>query len=982
MNENGNDKRLIEDYLPIEAISAEASGEPRTKGHISTLHLWRARRPLVACRAAVYGALVSASRFVPENGADDKKKSLGRANSARFVKSLCQYPGEQRTIQEAQRHILTAHADRLTAELSDWKAERIEKPGWVDEFKWKGEKVTVEDIVAGRAPRPRVLDMFAGGGAIPLESARLGCETHAVDLNPVAHLIELCTIKYPQQFGTSIADDVEKWGRIVLDATRESVSDLSAVIASRKSNGDKQMVHSSFGKESAGDALSVVAYYWTRTAPCPNPTCRATVPLYRQTWLRRKDSGYVALKPLPDLETKVMGYRVVESSSEAGLGFDPTEGSKGSSTVCPFCAATLKGDYVRQYGETTGFGQQLMCIIALNPEGTGKVFISDATLAHGEEERQARAEVRAHQIEQELGNSSLDELVPPTGNAGLATGNSYLYGINTFRQMFTPRQRCTLLSMAREIHRAHKSILADGAAPERAKAITTYLGLWLSRLTDKCNTLARWNNGRETIEGLTSMKRFAMMWDYPEVNLFGGGSGDAWGSLVYITAAIRREGAHRNPATTLRASAANLPHSRRLFDAVITDPPYYDNESYSELSDVCYVWIRPTLTFLYPEHLAGKLTPKKEECVAAAYRQGGRAAAKEFYENTLFNSLLEAHRVTKDGGILVMVYAHKTTLGWSTLVEAIRRAGYEVTEAWPLDTEAKGRVAHRGDSALASSIFLVARKRDATSKVGNYEVDVVPELESIVRERVETLWEMGISGADLVIACVGAGLRAFTKYARVEFANGEEVPAERFLMEVETVVLEAILGKLSKTVGAKAGQTLSGLDTATRFYVLWRYTYGGAELDAGEAIIFANGTHVELDGQHSLTAGARALLEKKKGKYKLLDFTERGDDHNLGLPAEDGTPAPAVDALHRLMWLVEHKPPKIPDFLNEAKPNVEQLRLVAQALAGPALKGGELADVSPTAEQSALGKLLANWNAVMVGKAAIEDKRAGQQQLL
>jgi putative DNA methylase len=284
-------------------------------------------------------------------------------------------------------------------------------------------------------------------------------------------------------------------------------------------------------------------------------------------------------------------------------------------------------------------------------------------------------------------------------------------------------------------------------------------------------------------------------------------------------------------------------------------------------------------------------------------------------------------------------------------------------------------------SALASSIFLVARKRDAASKAGNYEADVVPELGNIVRERVDTLWDMGISGADLVIACVGAGLRAFTKYSRVEFANGEEVPAERFLMEVETAVLETILGKLSKTVGTKAGASLSGLDPATRFYVLWRYTYGGAELDAGEAIIFANGTHVELDGQHSLTAGARALLEKKKGKYKLLDFTERGDDNHLGLPADDGTPAPAVDALHRLLWLVEHKPPKIPDFLNEAKPNVEQLRLVAQALAGPALKGGELADVSPTAEQSALGKLLANWNAVMVGKAAVEDRRKGQAAL-
>lgn len=296
--------------------------------------------------------------------------------------------------------------------------------------------------------------------------------------------------------------------------------------------------------------------------------------------------------------------------------------------------------------------------------------------------------------------------------------------------------------------------------------------------------------------------------------------------------------------------------------------------------------------------------------------------------------------------------------------------------------ERKVRQNAQNTAALASSIFLVARKRNASAGCGNYESDVVPELAGIVRERVETLWDMGISGADLVIACVGAGLRAFTKYARVEFANGEEVPAERFLSEVESVVLETILGKLSKTIGAKAGETLSGLDPATRFYVLWRYTYGGAELDAGEAIIFANGTHVELDGHASLTAGARALLEKKKGKYRLLDFTERGDHDHLGLPADDGTSAACVDALHRLLWLVDHKPLKIPDFLAEAKPNVEQLRLVAQALSGPALSGGELADVSTTAEQSALGKLLANWNAVMVGKTALADKRAGQQQLL
>jgi putative DNA methylase len=194
-----NEKRLIEDYLPIEAISKEASREKSVrKGHISTLHLWWARRPLVACRAAVYGALVPASRFAPKKGPEEKRGSLTRANAAKFVERLCKYPGDPATIAEAQRHILEAHAERLTKELVKAKGQRA---AWAEEFKFTSDRVTVEDITAGRAPRPRVLDMFAGGGAIPLEALRLGCEAYAMDLNPVAYIIELCTLVYPQKYG-------------------------------------------------------------------------------------------------------------------------------------------------------------------------------------------------------------------------------------------------------------------------------------------------------------------------------------------------------------------------------------------------------------------------------------------------------------------------------------------------------------------------------------------------------------------------------------------------------------------------------------------------------------------------------------------------------------------------------------------------------------------------------------------------------------
>jgi putative DNA methylase len=309
-----------------------------------------------------------------------------------------------------------------------------------------------------------------------------------------------------------------------------------------------------------------------------------------------------------------------------------------------------------------------------------------------------------------------------------------------------------------------------------------------------------------------------------------------------------------------------------------------------------------------------------------------------------------------------------------------------VTEAWPLDTEKPGRLVAQETAALASSIFLIARKRPQDAGVGNYEDEVQPELAQIVRERVETLWEMGIAGADLVISCVGAGLRAFTKFEKVEYANGEEVPAEKFLAEVEAVVLDAMLAKLS---GA-AGGNVSTVDNVSRFYVLWRFIYKAADVDAGEAIVFSNGTHIELDGPLGLSNGKAALVEKKKAKYRTRDFSERGNDPKLGLANENGQPAPLIDALHRVLWLMDNSPRKLTEFLTEAQPDRERLRILAQALAGAALSGKSAEDagklISTTAaEQAALGKLLANWRSLIehagVTKDERADRKAGQQRL-
>lgn len=964
-----DDKRLIEDYLPIEDISAEASREKSVrKGHISTLGLWWARRPLVATRAAIYGALVPALRFQPNAAPEGKRASLGRANASKFVKALCTYPSPAMAVQEARKHILEAHAARLTQE--------------------RNEEVTVEDIVAGRAPRPKVLDMFAGGGAIPLEALRLGCEASAVDLNPVAHVIELCTLVYPQRFGNpdpnaqggagakrsdgettwgGLAEEVRYWGNWILQQVKAEIGDLYPLIPIPNSKPKSAAVQSNWLNENTSDELPPgylfpVAYLWTRTVPCKNPHCRATVPLVKQTWLCKKPGRYVALKMVAPKGEKQVRFDVVEASSVAGLHFDPEAFSKGSATSCPFCLTAIDSEYVRQMGRLKKYGKVLLTVAGTT--GRGKSYLP-SSMFEGRMSVDASVHKRAQNLAEVMGSTLLPELIQPTGNAGLATGINYLHGMDAFHEMFTPRQLVSLLEFCRCINSLPETLERQGIEKERALSICAFQSLILGKLASLNCSLVRWKPDAELPVDAFGFQRFQMVWDFAEANPISG-FGSSWQSQIErVVSGLETVATDTSPAVVTRSTATQLDFSTNTFDAVITDPPYYDNISYAELADFFYVWMRRALGRHFREHFGSELTPKKQEIVAAAYRHEGSAPrARKAYEEMLERAWQEAARVLKPTGVLVCVYAHKTTVGWATLVESLRRAGFSIEEAWPLNSEMAARVSHHEDAALASSIFLVARKRDRV-ETGKYE-EVQPELEQIVRERVATLWEMGISGADLVIACVGAGLRAFTQFARVEYANGDEVPAERFLAEVESVVLDAILMKLSKVVVANGGHhSLSGVDPTTRFYILWRYTYRSPELDAGESIVFANGTHVELEGSHGISSGSRPLVEKKKGKYRLLDYAERGDDAMLGMPSEDGQSAPLIDALHRLLWLVEKHPSGIPSFLRETRPNAEQLRLVAQALAGPALKGSEVGEVASGSELAALTKLTANWRSVM-----------------
>ena len=524
--------------------------------------------------------------------------------------------------------------------------------------------------------------------------------------------------------------------------------------------------------------------------------------------------------------------------------------------------------------------------------------------------------------------------------------------------------------------------MSKRVSAESLIAISTFLAAILDRFADFNSSLCVFNyTGGRGVVHTFGRQALPMVWDFAESNPFNP-DGASWVSGIEDVPLGVKDAEMSISANVKRGSATDIPWTDTKFDAIITDPPYYDNVDYAKISDFFYVWLKRTVADIYPEHFSTFTTPKKFEIVADPVRhKGSRERAKVAYEQMMAQAFKESHQLLKPGGSFIVVYAHKTTMGWATLVEALREAGFIVNEAWPIDTEKPGRLVAQETAALASSIFLVARKREG-AEIGSYEEEVRPELEAIVRERVGTLWEMGVGGADLLIAAVGAGLKAFTRFARVEFANGEEVPAEKFLAEVEGVVLETLLEKIFGV--SRSG--VAGVDGPSRFYVLWRYTYKTAEMDAGEAIVFTYTQHVELDGPQGLTSGSRALVEKKKGKYRLRDFTERGEPEKLGLPGVDGAAAPLIDVLHRVLWLMENQPRKLGEFLEEARPDRERLRLLAQVLGGVGLAGpnGEKSEhvvTTTPGEKAALGKLLSNWRHLIEQTLGEVDPKTGQYRM-
>ena len=930
-----SDKRLIEDYLPIQAISAEASREKGLrKGNISTLHIWWARRPLAGCRSAVFGALASVNEQT-------------RARESSFLKRLCTTPPSPSLVQQARERVKESHILRKT------NSAVTDEPS----------KFICDDY------RPRVLDLFAGGGSIPLEALRLGCEAHTVELNPLAYVVELCALVYPQKYGApdsnatgcgtnktwaGLSKEVQHWGRLLLKKIADQLTDLYPAGSKTAKRNGASARQSQLWKPNNRPADPPIAYLWTRAVECKNPLCKREVPLVRQTWLCRKEGRNVALRM--ETRSERVFFRVVGTRTEADLKFDPSDFSSAGNATCPFCGTVADATYVSGQGKTEKMFELPMVVVKDKGRGNGKEYLEASPQFFPAQQ------VLLSRLGSVLAKYGFS-LPETTMDAWSGIINPPLHGLSKYRKLFNTRQLIALVTTIGELRVLYDEQLRGGYDADRALGIQLILCAFIDQLADWNSSLSTWIPGGEKVRDALAGPGIGMAWDYVEINPLAGGSGSLAPKLERLVAALDTLCTLETPAVVTRGDATKIDLPRAYFDAVITDPPYYSNLPYSHLSDCVYVWLRLALSDKLPEHFASEKTPKRTEAIASSLRDGNNASS--VYESLMTQAFRRAHDALKDSGIFVCVYAHRTTAGWATLVDSIRRAGFTVTEAWPIEMEKKGRLIAIDAAALKSNIFIVARKREG-HHTGGFDHDVRPDLQKIVRERIDTLWDMGIAGGDLVIACVGAGLRAFTKYEKVEYPNGEEVPAAQFLTEVETVVLDAILHKLSQAVSSTDQRhSLAGVDPASRFYLLWRYTYRSAELDSGEAIIFANGTHVELEGIKGLATARNALIEKKKGKYKLRDYAGRGGDPNLGMAAETGESAPIIDSLHRTLWLMEHQPSRVSLFLREAQPNLEQMRLVAQALLGPALKGSGLGEVSPTGELGALAKLTANWKGVI-----------------
>jgi len=834
-----DEKRFIEVTFPLKEVSEISAKEKNIRhGHISTLHIWWARRPLASSRATSYAALIPA----PKNEEEKSKINDFIIDFAKWENSL-----NQRSIEKARKDILKAN---------------------------------------GGVP-PKVLDPFSGGGSIPLEALRLGCETYAMDYNPVATLILKCTLEYPQKYGKKISkkleannsglfenkietnklvEDVKKWGNWVLGEAKKEI---------RKFYPEDK------------DSSIPVGYIWARTIPCQNPTCDAEIPLMRQFWLAKKDNKKISLKPY--VKDGQVEFEIVGQGTSFPDDFDPEDGTVARAVVrCPVCGSTMDDKTTRKLFQQGKAGQRVVAVVLHNPKIQGKIYrlATEKDIKVFKEAEKSLEEKRKKLMDKWGIDPVPDEpLVRVPVSFGVI--NVWVYGMNKWGDLFNSRQKLALITFTEKVREAYKKMLEEGYDKEYAKVVVSYLALGLSRMSDYMSALCLHDNTQERTVHVFGRQALPMAWDYSELNPLSDAVG-SWVSMLGRRINLVLENLSfpigSKIATIKQSSATDLPYPDNYFDAVFTDPPYYDNVPYSYLSDFFYVWLKRTIGDLYPDLFSTPLTPKSKEIVAYTNNKTWEEAKTNF-EDMLKKTFQEIYRVLKPDGIATIVYAYKSTAGWETLINSLLDSGLVVTASWPIDTEMKQRLRANESAALASSIYLVARKMEQI-ETGWFN-EAREEIKKYLYKKLEELWKVGVSGPDYFISAIGSSIEIFGKYKKIMDYEGNIVRADRLLEFVREVVTDYAVHQILHN--GIAGE----LSPLSRFYVLWRWGYGEAVVPFDDARKLAQSTGIDLGNEWN-----RGFIKKEKEFIRMLGPQDRSLE-------EIGDSKELIDVLHIALILWE-----------------------------------------------------------------------------
>lgn len=774
-------KKLIETGIPLKTINAVSSREKSLRhGLPSGLHLYWARRPLAVTRSILFAQLV-----------DDPSAHIDR------------YPTEEAQDQERE------HLKRLMEMLARW--EDIH-----NEALYREAYKTILDSNNGVVPA--VLDPFAGGGAIPLEAQRLGAEAHASDLNPLAVIINKALIEFPsrlrdkkavhpaevttQDKSGSLAEDIRYYGQLLRDRAFEKVGQLYPKI-----------------KDANGEKHTVIAWIWARTVTNPNPANPVQVPLVRSWWLSKKKGKEAWIKPIIQQDGSLR-YEVQHNADGPKGDSEGTVSRKGAISIVDGTPIDLK--YIRQQSKAGRLGTSLIAIVG--DSDNGRMYYSPV----------------ASQIDAAAVDEPADkplELLPEH-----ALGfRVQAYGFKAWSDLFTNRQLTMLTNLADTVSEIRELVLADALAsgmPEGkrldeggdgakayADAMSVYLSLAVSRQANCSSSICTWDNTIEKIRNVFARQAISMTWDFAEANPFSSKSGNFLSQINWVAEAVEAVPAWPS-SEAHQADAATRSYNNVV---VSTDPPYYDNIGYADLSDYFYVWLRRMLKSILPSVCSTLLTPKAQELVADPYRHGGKDGAARFFVEG-FNHVFEHIRETARTDIpMTVYYAYKqkddktgTSTGWYALLDGLIHGGWEITATWPVRSELSNRMRGNNSNALASSIVLACRPRprDAPSIPMRVFNSV---LRKELTKELKTLMASGIDPVDLNQAAIGPGISVYSRYSRIREADGTDMPIQKAL-EVINHVIDEVMGDAD-----------SDYDPDTRFAVKWYQSYGWNQESSGMA---------------------------------------------------------------------------------------------------------------------------------------------------